>query len=60
MAATKGFFFFFSSIKAYVKKNLILNISEFSVQNYANKLIKRKTAANIFEVLVFEVLGLRS
>ena len=30
------------------KKNVILNISEFSVQKYANKLIKSKTAANGF------------
>ena len=37
-------------------KDLILNISEFPVQKYAIKLIERKTAANSFVVLVFEVL----
>ena len=43
-----GYFFFFS-IKACVKKKSDIEyFSEFSVQKYANKLIKRKTAANIF------------
>ena len=30
---------YFFSVKAYVKKNLILNIPEFLVKKYANKLI---------------------
>ena len=46
--------------KSLCEKNLILNISEFPVQKYANKLIKCKIVANSFLVLVFEVLGISS
>ena len=37
-------------------KIVILIISGFQVRKYSNPLFKRKTAANIFWVLVFEVL----
>ena len=37
-------------------KIVILIISGFPVRKYSNPLFKRKTAANIFWVLVFEVL----
>ena len=51
---------YFFSVKAYVKKNLILNIPEFLVKKYANTLIEHKTVTvvNSFNILVFEVLGL--
>ena len=44
--------------KSLCEKSLILNLSEFPVQKYVNKLIKCKIAPNIFLVLVLEVLGL--
>jgi len=37
-------------------KDLLLNISEFPVQKYANKLINHKTEVTNFLVLVFKVL----